>query len=190
MLSRLPLPATPSTVPTPGETILVMDMLNSLPVTASHIKTATGRDPVLSRVHTFVLKGWQHTTDASLQPYYQRQYQLSVQDGCILWGSRVVIPTSLRQRVLSELHEGHPGISCMKSLACSFVWWPGMDKDPTTTVNSCDACQQTRHLPPTVRIQPWEWPKHHKCGIHRLPTTQWYSTCHFCPIPSLYKWSG
>ena len=29
MLSHLPLPATPSTVPTPGDTILVMDMLNS-----------------------------------------------------------------------------------------------------------------------------------------------------------------
>jgi len=27
-----------------------VDMLNSLPVTGSHIKTATGRDPVLSRV--------------------------------------------------------------------------------------------------------------------------------------------
>ena len=166
MLSRLPLPSAPSTVPTPGETILVMDMLNSLPVTAANIKTATGHDPILSRVHTFVLKGWPHSTDTSFQPYSQRQHQLSVHDGCILWGSRVVIPTSLRQRVLSELHEGHPGITRMKSLARSFVWWPGMDKNLTSAVNSCDACQRTRHLSPSVPIQPWEWPKRPWARLH------------------------
>ena len=54
----------------------------------------------------------------------------------------------------------------MKSLARSFVWWPGMDKDLTTTVNSCDACQRTRHLPPTVPIQPWEWPKRPWARLH------------------------
>ena len=33
MLSRLPLPDTPAEVPEPGETIMLMDMLHSLPVT-------------------------------------------------------------------------------------------------------------------------------------------------------------
>ena len=43
MLSRLPLPDKPASVTVPGETILLLDMLNSLPATALQIKQATDR---------------------------------------------------------------------------------------------------------------------------------------------------
>lgn len=36
-LSRLPLPESPSNVPEPGDTILLMDALQVTPVTAQHI---------------------------------------------------------------------------------------------------------------------------------------------------------
>ena len=55
--------------------------------------------------------------------------ELSVQDGCVLWGSRVVIPSALRSAVVQMLHEGHPGTSRMKALARGVVWWPGMDAE-------------------------------------------------------------
>ena len=55
MLSCLPLPDSPAEVPVPGETILLMDMLHSLPVTSQDIKTWTDRDPVLSKVRNHVL---------------------------------------------------------------------------------------------------------------------------------------
>ena len=50
--------------------------------------------------------------------------ELSVQDECLLWGSRVEVPEVLRPRVLNELHSGHVGICRMKSLARSYFWWP------------------------------------------------------------------
>ena len=40
----------------------------------------------------------------------------------------VIIPPTLRAEILSEVHEGHPGISRMKSLACMFVCWLGLTK--------------------------------------------------------------
>ena len=38
---------------------------------------------------------------------------------------------------LQELHEAHPGVSRMKSLAQMFVWWPGLDEDIEATVKHC-----------------------------------------------------
>ena len=57
-LSRLPLPDTPSQVPLPGETVLLMEKLQSSPVTAAQIRSWTDRDPILSQVRHMLLKGW------------------------------------------------------------------------------------------------------------------------------------
>ena len=44
-----------------------------------------------------------------------------------MWGIRVVVPPTLQEKVLEELHGGHIGVIKMKALACSHVWWPGID---------------------------------------------------------------
>ena len=56
-----------------------------------------------------------------MQPFQSRATELSVQDGCILRGSRVVVPKQGRQAVATLLHEGHPGITRMKRLARGYV---------------------------------------------------------------------
>ena len=47
----------------------------------------------------------------------------------LLRGSRVVIPQPFRTQLLTELHDGHLGVSRMKAVARSFIWWPGLDSD-------------------------------------------------------------
>ena len=40
-----------------------------------------------------VLSGWpSEKLDHECQPYLSRQQELSVMDGCLLWGSRLIIP--------------------------------------------------------------------------------------------------
>ena len=58
MLSRLQLLESPPDVPLPGETILLLEQLQSSPTTAGQIKKWTNQDPVLSRVRNFVSQGW------------------------------------------------------------------------------------------------------------------------------------
>ncbi|KAK0145350.1 hypothetical protein N1851_015749 [Merluccius polli] len=49
----------------------------------------TAKDSVLSQVHRWCLEGWPREVDVSYRPYSQRRLELSVKDGCVLWGARV-----------------------------------------------------------------------------------------------------
>ncbi len=158
-LSRLPIPETPVEVPLPGETIMLVENLQSTPINTKQITSWTDRDPTLARVRTFITKGWSEHNDSSFSPYQQRRDELSVYEGCILWGSRVVIPPAGRRKTLQLLHEGHPGISRMKSKARSLVWWPKMDQEIEMVVKSCSECQRIRHSLVPVPSSSWEFPK-------------------------------
>ena len=108
-----------------------------LPLTAQEIKLATRRDPILSK-----------------------------EDGCLLWGGRVVIPSSLKETVLAELHKEHMGVSRMKAFARGHVWWRGMDKDIEALGKSCRACLAVKQAPATAPLHPWVWPSRPWQRIH------------------------
>ena len=85
-----------------------MEHLASTPVTASQIRAHTNRDSLLSKVRQFVQQGWPERVGSEsidTQPFERRKNELSLHDGCVLWGGRVVIPLQLRDRVIDELHE-------------------------------------------------------------------------------------
>lgn len=100
---------------------------------------ATRNDPVLSRVLEFVKSGWpQHVEDLRLKPFFHRRYELSIEQDCLLWGIRVVIPSHYQKDMLKELHVGHPGIVRMKELARSYFCWPNVDLEIEQTVRNCE----------------------------------------------------
>ena len=71
---------------------------------------------------------------------------------------RVVLPSKLRGAMLEELHAEHPGISRMKSVARSHVWWPGLDAELTELARSCTQCQAVKQAPAVAPLHPWIWP--------------------------------
>eukprot|EP00731_Ephydatia_muelleri_P014607 Em0008g327a len=94
VLSRLPLPEYPMEVTLPGVTVMLLETLQSSPVNAKQIAEWMAKDPVLSKVKKWLSQGWTNTDEhrEALRPYRQHKEELSLQDGCILWGSRVVVP--------------------------------------------------------------------------------------------------
>ena len=106
-----------------------------------------------------VLQGWVDTSDPNLLPYQRRKQELSIEDGCVLWGNRVVVPPPRRAEVLDTLHEIHPGMACIKSLARCYVWWPSMEQELEQKVKECALCQVMQNSPPQVPTHPWELPQ-------------------------------
>ena len=92
-LSHLPLSDSTQTVPVPGDILMTIEQLNSTPVNANQIKDGISRDPIPSRVrryvHTTYMDGLSET-DESFLPYKRRKDKLSIEDGCILLGFKMV----------------------------------------------------------------------------------------------------
>ena len=155
-LSRLPLPDTVGEYPVPADVVNLMEELAHL-VTPQQLTTATRRDPVLSAVYRYVQNGWPESLpDAELSHYFRRN-ELSLEGGCVLWGCRVLVPPQLRNRLMLMLHDGHPGITAMKRVARSCVWWPGLDGEIEQLVQTCQLCQAHRTAP-NVPSNPWLFP--------------------------------
>ena len=112
------------------------------------VRKATQKDPILSRVLQFVMTGWlDKQNEPETTHYFTKRHEITVEDGCLLWGIRVIIPKQLREGVLHKLHTGHPGIVRMKSLTRLHVWRPNLDKDITTIIQQCSDCQVTKQAP-------------------------------------------
>lgn len=88
-------------------------------------------------------------------PFFNRRTHLSVQNDCLLYEDRVVVPKRIRNSILRQLHQGHPGSNRMRSLARTIVYWPKMDEDITRYVNSCGACAAAAKLPVKTLLHTW-----------------------------------
>ncbi|XP_021353194.1 uncharacterized protein K02A2.6-like [Mizuhopecten yessoensis] len=162
-LSRLPLTTQGSGDDEDDEKALHslhVSQLEHLPVTETQVRRETARDPTMSRVLNAAQYGWKEFPDEELKmkPYTRRSSGITLHEGCLLWGMRVIIPPKLRDDVLRELHEGHIGVVRMKALARSYVWWPGIDEAIENIGKSCAGCQEVKSAPPRAPLHPWEWP--------------------------------
>ena len=144
-----------------------IESIDESPVSAVDIRKWTAKDPILSKVLRYVTRGWPPTvTEVEISPFFRRRDELSVEDGCILWGARVLIPQPGRSLLLQQLPETHSGITRMKSLACGFVWWPGIDAELESLVRQCSICQLHQKSPPLAPIHSWHWPSTSWSRIH------------------------
>ena len=165
-LSKLPLKSERSRVTLDEPAVFNVSQLESLPVTAKQLQAATRTDPTLSKVLRCMREGWPKQSSKELHPYWSRRLELTVEGGCILWGIRAIVPQKLRERLLKELHRDHPGISRMKMVARSYIWWPGLDQAIEDLVKSCVSCQSVKHAPSVAPLQPWIWPNQPWKRVH------------------------
>ena len=162
-LSRLPLQNEPVEQDDSREIVCALEerQLQSLPIQTPDIRIATSKDPTLSQVYSYTMRGWPntaHSIQEKVKPFFSKRLQLSITNGCLLWGLRVIVPPQHQAAVLHLLHEGHPGVSRMKSLARLHVWWPSIDDDIDMFVKACTNCAETASNPTKVPLHQWDIP--------------------------------
>jgi len=164
--SRLPISGNGAVGNPTDVTLFNLSQISFLPVNEADMVAATRTDPLLGTVLRYSKSGWPVKFSPEMKPYWTRREQLIIENNILLWGMRVVVPASLRSKVLEELHEGHPGMNKMKQLARSHVWWPNIDTDIEEASKACQSCQEGRNSPPEAPLHPWIWPSNPWIRIH------------------------
>ncbi len=113
-------------------------------------------DPVCRQVIEFCKSGWptKGNMASELRNFLSVSSELSVQDGFLLKGSRLVIPQLLRSDILARIHAGHQGITKCQERAKQAVWWPCLSTDIQQKVSTCHICIQQREQFPEPLIHP------------------------------------
>lgn len=171
-----------------AEKVHVIMAIDELPITAAQVAKETSRDKQLATVLTSVQHGrWPSKISDDLLTYYRKANELSVIDGCLMWGRRVIIPECLRKMLLAELHVNHIGMTRMKSLARSYIWWPRLDAQIEEMARVCDECALVADNPAKTSLHPWLVPKQPWERIH-IDHASWGKHTLLVAIDTFSKW--
>ena len=107
------------------------------------LRVATQADDELAILKHTIMQGWPKTikqVPPELQPYWTFREELTIEDGLILKGARIVIPNKQCQAILKQLHKGHLGLNKCKLRAKETVYWPGLNTELENLVLNCELC--------------------------------------------------
>ena len=134
------------------------------------------KDPAISSIMRMISEGCFsnkiHVSEGSVNfseelKCFQKIFDsLSVSNGCLFYGARLVVPVRLRKAVLQILHLGHFGMDRMKTLARGVVYWPGHDKDIVEMCQTCQTCAQHQAIPEKPLTHPWAVPEKPWMRLH------------------------
>lgn len=77
------------------------------------------------------LQGWptnKRDLDSELTSYWNFRDEISIVDGILLKGDRIITPEKLRPEMLKILHSSHLGQAKCIQRAKSTLFWPGITK--------------------------------------------------------------
>ena len=131
-------------------------------VTFERVKRAMDEDEEMVELRDILTEGETHGEDVStgrLKPYMKYIGELTLLDGVIFYGNRIVIPGTMRQEVLDILHKAHQGVEGMYHAAQHSVMWPGLYRDLEGIRSACDACNLNAKSNPKLPPRPIEDPE-------------------------------
>jgi len=137
----------------------------------------TSSDSELSALRETIYFGWpekQKQVPAHLKKYWAYRDELSIENGLILKGERVVIPKSQRSDIVKGIHQAHQGVEKCQLQPRSCVLRPDINKDIEDRVQKCEVCRESQNTQAKETLEP-----------HEVPTRPWHVVG-----TDLFSWDG
>ena len=137
-------PPADTEAPGPFDTINAIKYLPISDERVKELKDHTAADETMQMLCTVIINGWPDHKELlpdQLRPFFSIRDTLSVYDGLVMKGERLVIPLKMRPDIKSRLHSAHLGKDSMLRRARELVYWPSMTQDITDLAESCEVCQ-------------------------------------------------
>ena len=146
--------------------LFVNHLLSELPVSENRlqlIRQHQEEDEVCQELIKCLI-GWpdRNQLKGIIKFYIPVAHELSVHEGLLLRGRRIVILSSLRAEMLEKLHQGHQGMTKCKQKARQSIWWPRISQDIEDRVQKCLTCLKFHKqlaeplIPTSLPDYPWQ----------------------------------
>ena len=125
------------------EEINMVDYVSVSAKCLTELQTATKSDKLLCRLMKIIMSGWPDDKKRlrdDLKSYYTFRDELSVQDGLVFKGYRIVVPTSMQTEIKDRLNSSHVGVQGCLRRARETVYWPNMNADIEDYIGRCPTC--------------------------------------------------
>ena len=129
------------------------------------VKRATESDGELSILREIIVAGWPESSKAvpkKIRHYYSMKDFLSIEDGMVFFGERLVVPASMHEEYLERIHMGHLGITKCQLRAREALYWKDMNSDIEKYIRDCHECLVNARSSPKQPMMP-----------HQVPTSPW-----------------
>ena len=146
--------------------ILVVDFLQYSSIEEKErdeVLQETNKCPEFQALKHAISTGWptkRSQIPASLHPYWNFRDELMIESGILMKNSKVLIPETLKQKYLRQIHQGHQGIKACRSRAREFVFWLNINKDIEELVQKCSLCQSQQNSTSSIQKYVSEVPPH------------------------------
>ena len=146
------------------ETFVATSFQNKSDAKIAELRRATMTDEELKMAMQLTRAGWPdyiRDIPVSVQNYHSARNELSVANDLLIFRNRIVVPKSMREQILDQIHTGHLGVNKCTERAKMCVWWPGIANDIKSKVSKCGFCSKNQ---PTQQREPLQ-----TTGLPELP---------------------
>lgn len=111
--------------------------------THQQIKQCTITDATLQSLMNMIMTGWPLTKEeipVCIREYWNYKEELTVQDGVLYKGMKVIVPASMRPQMIARAHSSHLGPDACVRRARDVLFWPSMADQIKDQVQNCEVC--------------------------------------------------
>ena len=118
--------------------------------TQDNLRQETQKDAMLMVLRQMILDGWPSSkamVPDAIKAYYNVRDEITLSNGILFKGNRIIVPRSLRKEMLIKGHGGPVGMEGYLRRLRESLYWPGMTAEARAFMTECDVCKSVQDTP-------------------------------------------